>query len=191
MLIKELSLPGVKLITPRVFKDDRGFFFESWSEKSFKEIGLNRYFVQDNHSLSVQKGTLRGIHFQINPKAQTKLIRCSRGRVMDVAIDLRKGSGTYCKWIAVELSASNYEQLYIPAGFGHAFLTLEDNCEVQYKVDYAYAPDCDRSILWNDQDIDIDWPIETPTLSEKDKSAVSLKQSDINFSFKENPDEQW
>ena len=183
MKVMETDLPGVLIIEPRVFEDERGWFMESYSYRVFKELGIDAVFVQDNHSYSKRKGTLRGIHFQNNPVAQAKLVRCTRGKILDVAVDLRKGSPTYKKWIMVELSEENKRMLFIPKGFGHAFLTLTDDVEVQYKVDQYYSKEHDRSIRWNDPDIGIDWPIEEPILSEKDRNAPFLKDSDCNVFY--------
>jgi len=183
MRVIETDLPGVLIIEPRVFEDERGWFMESYSYRVFKELGIDAVFVQDNHSYSKRKGTLRGIHFQNNPMAQTRLVRCTRGKILDVAVDLRKGSPTYKKWIMVELSEENKRMLFIPRGFGHAFLTLTDDVEVQYKVDQYYSKELDRSIRWNDPDIGIDWPIKDPILSEKDRNAPLLKESDCNFVY--------
>lgn len=183
MKVMETDLPGVLIIEPRVFEDERGWFMESYSYRVFKELGIDVVFVQDNHSYSKRKGTFRGIHFQNNPMAQAKLIRCTRGKILDVAVDLRKGSPTYKKWIMVELSEENKRMLFIPKGFGHAFLTLTDDVEVQYKVDQYYSKEHDRSIRWNDPDIGIDWPIKDPIISEKDRNAPFLKDSDCNFVY--------
>jgi dTDP-4-dehydrorhamnose reductase/dTDP-4-dehydrorhamnose 3,5-epimerase len=147
-------------------------------------LGINIEFVQDNHSMSAQKGTLRGLHFQTNPKAQTKLVRCTKGKILDVAVDLRKRSSTYKQWVGVELSEDNKKQLLIPRGFAHGFLTLTDDVEVQYKVDEYYAPECDRSIRFDDPEIGVDWGIEDPILSEKDLKAPLLEDSDVDFSLK-------
>ena len=186
----ETELEGVYIIEPTVFGDNRGWFMESYSYEEFKKIGIDTVFIQDNHSYTVKKGTIRGIHFQINPKAQTKIVRCTRGRILDVAVDLRKDSPTYKKWIAVELTEENKKMLYIPKGFGHAFLTLTDNVEVQYKVDEYYSKEHDRSIRFDDPEINIEWHLEKygitePILSEKDKNAPYLKDSDINFIWSE------
>lgn len=184
--ITELDLPGVKIIEPTYFEDFRGYYCETYSSRTMQEYGLNPVFVQDNHSLSLKKGIIRGIHFQNNPKPQLKLVRCTRGRVMDYAVDLRRDSPTFCKWVAVELSEENRRQIWIPSGFGHAFITLEDNCEVQYKVDEWYYPELDRAIAWDDPDIAIDWGTTTPIISEKDTKAPTLAKSDVNFSVEEN-----
>lgn len=184
--ITELELPGVKLIEPIYYEDFRGYYCETYSSRTMNEAGLNTLFVQDNHSYSAKKGTIRGIHFQNNPKPQLKLVRCTRGRVMDYAVDLRKDSPSFKRWVAVELSAENRRQIWIPSGFGHAFITLEDNCEVQYKVDEWYYPEYDRSIAWHDADIGIPWQIDKPIISSKDMAAPSLAQSDVNFSLENN-----
>lgn len=158
---------------------------ESWSKKSFEALGLSYEFVQDNHSFSAQKGTLRGLHFQMNPHAQAKLVRCAHGAILDVAVDIRKGSESYGKWVAVDLSAENKKQLLIPRGFAHGFLTLTDDAEILYKADQYYAPEADRSIVWNDPAIGIEWGIIDPILSRKDQDAPLLADSDANFIFGE------
>lgn len=181
MEVRKTELENVFVLEPKVFGDHRGWFMESWSLKTMEAVGLNYKFVQDNHSFTVQKGTLRGIHFQLNPYAQAKLVRCTKGSVLDVVVDLRKSSLNYKKWIAVELSEENKCQLLIPRGFGHAFLTLNDDVEFVYKTDQYYNPENDRSIIWNDPEIGIAWPIHSPILSGKDRSAPLLRESDINF----------
>ncbi len=147
------------------------------------KLGLTYDFVQDNESFTAHKGTLRGIHFQLNPMAQTKLVRAARGAVLDVAVDLRRGSPHYQQWVAVELSADNHKQLLLPRGFGHGFLTLSDNVLFCYKVDQFYCPDADRSLRFDDPELGIDWGIDTPVLSAKDENAPLLKDSDCNFVF--------
>ena len=184
MNIIKTGIDDVLIIEPRVFGDHRGWFTETYSKMRFKELGIDIDFVQDNHSMSAQKGTLRGLHFQMNPKAQSKLVRCTKGKILDVAVDLRKGSSTYKKWVGVELSEDNKKQLLLPKGFAHGFLTLTDEVEVQYKVDEYYAPECDRSIRFDDCEIGVDWGIENPILSEKDLNAPLLKDSDVDFSLK-------
>lgn len=164
--------------------DHRGWFTETYSKEKFKEHGVEIDFIQDNHSFSAQKGTLRGLHFQLNPKAQTKLVRCTKGKILDVAVDLREGSPTYKKWIAVELTEENKKQLLIPKGFAHGFLTLTNDVEVQYKVDEYYSPENDRSIRFDDPDIGVIWGVDSPILSDKDLNAPSLKESAINFNYK-------
>lgn len=184
MNLIETSLPGVKVIEPKVFGDHRGWFMETYNYSIFKEAGIDIKFVQDNQSFSVAKGTLRGLHYQLNPKAQTKLVRCTRGTIFDVAVDIRKGSPTFGKWFGVELSAENKKQLLIPKGFAHGFMTLTNDVEVQYKVDEFYSPECDRGIIWNDSTIGIDWPINIiPVLSAKDEKAPNLSDADSNFNF--------
>lgn len=175
------EIKDLLVVEPNVFGDNRGWFFESYNEREFEENGINISFVQDNHSFSAQKGVLRGIHFQNDPYPQTKLVRCTKGRIWDVAVDLRKSSPTYLKWFGIELSADNHKMLLVPQGFGHGFVTLEDNCEVQYKVDNVYDKASDRSIKYNDPQINIDWPIKDVILSEKDIKAPYLKDSDVNF----------
>ncbi len=175
------ELDGVYIVQPKVFGDSRGFFMESYSEREFKKAGFNYNFVQDNHSLSEKKGTLRGIHFQKGEMAQAKLVRCTRGAILDIAVDLRKESPNYKKYIAVELSADNKRQLLIPRGYGHAFLTLTDFVEVQYKADNFYSPEHDGGVLWSDPEIGIDWGDTIPILSEKDKNAPLLADADIYF----------
>jgi dTDP-4-dehydrorhamnose reductase/dTDP-4-dehydrorhamnose 3,5-epimerase len=184
MNILKTEIDDILILEPRVFGDHRGWFTETYSKTKFQELGIDIEFVQDNHSMSAQKGILRGLHFQTNPKAQTKLVRCTKGKILDVAVDLRKGSSTYKKWVGVELSEDNKKQLLIPKGFAHGFLTLTDNVEVQYKVDEYYAPECDRSIRFDDPEIGVDWEIEDPILSEKDSKAPLLKDSDVDFSLK-------
>ncbi|MEH7544837.1 dTDP-4-dehydrorhamnose 3,5-epimerase [Neobacillus vireti] len=186
MNIVETSLSGVKIIEPKVFGDHRGWFTETYNETIFKEAGIDINFVQDNQSFSAVKGTLRGLHYQLNPKAQTKLVRCTRGSIFDVAVDIRKGSQTFGKWFGLELTAENKKQLLIPKGFAHGFMTLTDDVEVQYKVDELYAPECDRGIIWNDPAIGIEWPINiSPVLSAKDEKAPLLADSENNFSYGE------
>lgn len=184
MQIIKTNIEDVLIIEPRVFGDHRGWFSETYTKVKFDEIGKDISFVQDNHSMSSQKGTLRGLHFQVGPKAQTKLIRCTKGKIIDVAVDLRKGSTTYKKWVSIELSEDNKKQLLIPKGFAHGFLTLTDNVEVQYKVDEYYDPNCDRTIKFDDPEIGVEWGIDNPILSEKDLNAPLLKDSDIDFSLK-------
>ncbi|NEU32305.1 dTDP-4-dehydrorhamnose 3,5-epimerase [bacterium LRH843] len=186
MNIIETFLPGVKIIEPKVFGDHRGWFMETFSQALFKQAGIDIQFVQDNHSFSAAKGTLRGLHYQLQPKAQAKLVRCTKGAIFDVAIDIRKGSPTLGKWFGIKLSAENKRQLFVPKGFAHGFMTLLDGVEVQYKVDEFYAPEYDRSISWNDEAIGIVWPIDIdPIVSLKDKSAPPLSKADINFIYGE------
>ncbi|MCM3574400.1 dTDP-4-dehydrorhamnose 3,5-epimerase [Mesobacillus subterraneus] len=186
MEFRRTEIKDVIIIEPAVFGDHRGWFMETFSETWLKEIGLDINFVQDNQSFSATKGTLRGLHYQLNPKAQAKLVRCTKGSIFDVAVDIRKGSPTYGMWVGVELSAENKKQLLVPKGFAHGFMTLTEDVEVQYKVDELYAPDCDRGILWNDPSIAIEWPMDIqPVLSAKDENAPLLKDAESNFTFED------
>lgn len=183
MNVIKTEIDGVVIIEPKVFGDKRGYFFESYSAKKMKEHGLEYDFVQDNQSFSANKGTLRGIHFQNGEAAQAKLVRVCSGAVIDVAVDLRKGSPTYKKWVAVELSAENKRQLLIPRGFGHGFVTLTDNVEFLYKADNYYNAEQDRSILWCDEEIAVNWQVENPIISDKDAAAPKLSDSDVDFKY--------
>ena len=183
MKIIETEIPGVLVIEPDVFGDHRGWFCETWNRQKLHDAGIDADFVQDNQSYTKARGTLRGLHFQQNPMSQAKLVRVVRGAVLDVAGDLRKGSPTYLKHVGVELSAENKRQFFIPKGFAHGFLTLTDDVEFVYKVDAPYAPDCDRSVRFDDPEIGVDWPCEEPILSDKDKKAPLLRDSDCNFVF--------
>jgi len=176
------NLPGVKIVEATVFGDYRGWFMESYSYDKFNEAGINLNFVQDNQSYSAVKGTLRGLHYQLNPKSQTKLVRCTRGAIFDVAVDIRRGSATFGKWFGIELNEENKKQLLIPKGFAHGFMTLTNDVEVQYKVDEFYSPEHERGIIWNDPEININWPIDIkPVLSAKDEKAPLLKDAENNF----------
>jgi dTDP-4-dehydrorhamnose 3,5-epimerase len=181
------DLSEVILIKPKVFGDERGFFMESYKKSDFEKVGIDEDFVQDNHSKS-KKGILRGLHYQLNPRAQGKLVRCIRGKIFDVAVDIRRGSPTFGKYIAVELSEENHLMLWIPKGFAHGFLTLSEEAEVIYKVSGSeYSPEHDRAIRWNDPEINIKWPIDgEPILSPKDQQAPLLKDAEINFVYGEN-----
>lgn len=181
MKFTETEIPGVYVVEPQIFGDHRGFFMESWSKRAFENAGLFYDFVQDNHSSSARKGTLRGIHFQRGDKAQAKLVRCVRGTVLDVAVDLRPSSPTYKRWVAVELSAENKRQLLIPRGFGHGFVTLTDEVEFLYKADNPYAAEADGGIRWNDPELAVEWSVETPVLSEKDRASPFLKDAVTGF----------
>ena len=181
----DTSLPGVFIIEPQVFGDHRGYFMETYSTITFAEIGILNTFVQDNQSFTAQKGTLRGIHFQNAPMAQAKLVRVTRGAALDVAVDLRKGSPSYLKWVGVELSAQNKLMLFIPRGFGHGFLTLTDDVEFLYKVDNLYSREYDCGIRFDDPAIGVDWGIDAPILSGKDAAAPLLKDSSCNFRYEE------
>ncbi len=178
------ELDGAIIIEPDVFSDHRGWFMESWSKKKYEELGINVDFVQDNESFTAKKGTLRGLHFQMDPMAQSKIVRVVKGAVLDVAVDLRKNSPTYLKWISVELSEDNKRQFFIPKGFAHGFVTLTDNVQFVYKCDNFYSKECDRSIRFDDPEIGVEWGITDPIVSDKDKNAPLLKDSDCNFVFK-------
>jgi dTDP-4-dehydrorhamnose 3,5-epimerase len=181
MKIIETKLDGVIIIEPDVFGDYRGFFMESYNEQKFKEHGLDFNFLQDNHSLSVEAGTIRGLHYQLHPKAQTKLVRVLTGAIYDVVVDIRKDSPTFGQWVGVILSEDNKRQLLVPKGFAHGICTLVTNTQVFYKVDEFYSPENDRGILWNDPAIGIDWPTSKPILSDKDKVHPLLEEAEINF----------
>lgn len=176
-----LTIPDVILIQPPLFSDARGFFSETYKASEFKANGIDVTFIQDNHAAS-NAGVIRGLHFQKNPHAQGKLVRVVCGKIMDVAVDIRKGSPTYGQWISAILSAKNNSMLWIPAGFAHGLCVLENNTHVLYKVSGSeYRPQDDRSIAWNDPDINIQWPIENPELSNKDRDAPLLRNCDHNF----------
>jgi len=181
--IIETRFKDAFLIEPKVFGDHRGFFMESYNDKVFKELGFNYEFVQDNHSLSVEVGTLRGLHYQLEPYAQTKLVRVIRGAIYDVIVDIRKGSPTYGEWQGFILSEGNKRQLLVPKGFAHGFCTIVPNTEVLYKVDNYYSPEHDRGICWNDPDLNIDWPTNSPILSEKDSKHPRLAEAENNFTY--------
>lgn len=180
--VSELGL-GVLIIEPDYYEDHRGYYSESYSKRSFAEHNIQVEFIQDNHSYSKSKGTIRGVHFQNNPMAQSKIVRCTNGRLIDYAVDLRKGSPTFKQWVSVELSKENRKQILIPAGFGHAFETLEDDVEVIYKVDNFYDKSFDKSIRWDDIEINITWRTNNPILSKKDLESSTLKESDVNFLY--------
>jgi dTDP-4-dehydrorhamnose 3,5-epimerase len=174
--VARFSLDGVMMVTSRRFGDARGFFCETWSARDLAACGLETEFVQDNYSTSAQVGTIRGLHFQSMPEPQAKLVRVLRGRVLDVAVDIRRASPTFGQHVAVELSAEAGNQLFVPVGFAHGFCTLEPDCEVAYKVTGYYAPACDKGLAWDDPEIGIDWPLPPggPTLSDKDTHQPRL-----------------
>ena len=175
------DFPGLYVIEPKVFQDERGFFMESYNRAVFQAYGLNIDFQQDNHARSERRGVLRGLHFQIPPFSQTKLVRATRGSVHDVVADLRVGSPTYGKHFSVVLSAENFKMLLVPQGFAHGYQCLEDGTEIQYKVDSLYAPSHDRGLAWNDPDLGIVWPVANPVLSEKDSALPGLKDFESPF----------
>lgn len=181
MNLTETGIKGVYLIEPAVFGDNRGWFYESYSALKFAQLGIDTVFVQDNRSFSEKKGTVRGLHCQKAPAAQAKLVSCTRGSIIDVAVDIRKDSPTYLRHVAVELSGENKKMLYIPKGCLHGFVTLTDNVELSYKVDDYYSPENDRSIRFDDPIFGIDWGTDNPILSEKDRNAPLFSQSDVEF----------
>lgn len=188
MNVVKTKIPGVLIIEPDVHGDHRGYFMETYSKQKYRDLGINAEFVQDNMSFSAQKGTLRGLHWQNAPMAQSKLVSCTKGIVIDVAVDIRNGSPTYKQWISVELSAENKKQFFIPQGFAHGFLTLTDNVEFRYKVDNFYSKEHDRGVRYDDPSIAVDWGsllngIE-PVLSDKDKLGPVLDACDCNFNYK-------
>jgi len=176
MEIKNHKLKGVYEIILNPHLDERGFFMRVYDDKLFKEHGINNKWVQENHSFSKNKGIIRGLHFQFPPYAETKLIRCIKGSIMDVFVDLRKNSPTFGKWGSIILSEENKKMILIPRGFAHGFCTLTEKSEVLYKVDNYYAPEYEGGIIWNDPDLNINWPVEHPILSEKDKKNLSFKE---------------
>ncbi len=179
--VKPLALEGVLEISPRKFGDDRGFFSETYNAESFAEAGITLQFVQDNHSLSASKGVLRGLHYQLPPRAQDKLVRVVKGSILDVVVDIRKSSPTFRKWVSLEVSAKKWNQILVPKGFAHGFVTLEENTEVVYKVTDYYSPEHDRSVRFDDPSIGIEWPFEASAiqLSDKDRKAPLLDGADI------------
>lgn len=178
------QLPDVLLIEPRTFPDDRGWFCETYKKSDFAAHGVDFDFSQDNHSRSTSKGILRGLHFQKEPAAQGKLVRCVVGEIFDVAVDIRKGSPTYTKWVSATLSADNHAMIWVPPGFAHGVLTISEIAEITYKVTSEYSPTHDRSVRWNDPAIGIAWPVANPILSRKDAEAPLLQDADNNFSWK-------
>ncbi|PJN58974.1 dTDP-4-dehydrorhamnose 3,5-epimerase [Paenibacillus sp. GM1FR] len=178
-----LKLEGSLLLEPMVHEDHRGFFMESYNVAVLKKNGISKEFIQDSQSFSRETGVLRGLHYQLNPKAQTKLIRVISGAIYDVILDIRHNSPTFGQWIGVILSEYNHRQLLIPQGFAHGFCTLVPNTKVLYKVDEYYSPENDRGILWSDPALGIDWPTSNPVLSDKDQRHPMLKDAEINFNF--------
>jgi len=178
--VRELGLEGVIEIKPRRFSDDRGFFSETYNAEAFAAAGIDLVFVQDNHSLSASSGVLRGLHYQLPPRAQDKLVRVTKGAILDVAVDIRRHSPDFGKWVALEVSAEKWNQILVPKGFAHGFLTLRDGTEVLYKVTDTYSPDHDRSIRFDDPDIGIEWPLPAASLilSQKDRNAPFLRAAE-------------
>lgn len=177
------EIKDVIVLIPKTFPDDRGCFFEVYSEKALKDIGIDFKLSQENYIVNEQKGVIRGLHFQNDPYAQAKIVRCINGEVDDVAVDMRKGSPTYLKWVMVRLTAQNKKQLYLPKGFAHGVISRTQYSEVQYVVDEGYAPEADRNIRYDDPEINVDWMEDLPILSAKDKNAPSLRESDCNFVY--------
>lgn len=181
MIVRQLKLDGLLEINPRRFSDARGFFSETYNGKTFAEVGIDMNFVQDNHSYSITKGVVRGLHYQLPPFAQDKLVRVTRGAILDVAVDIRKSSQTFGKWFALEVSAEKWNQILVPKGFAHGFMTLVENTEVIYKVTDYYSPEHDRSIRFDDPEIGINWPLPSSgvQLSDKDQKAPYLADSEV------------
>jgi dTDP-4-dehydrorhamnose 3,5-epimerase len=185
MFVERLRISEIVAIKPARYEDERGFFSETYNRRALAEVGIETEFVQDNHSLSVPQGTLRGLHFQAPPTAQAKLVSVVRGAMLDVAVDLRVGSPSFGQHVCCELSAREWNQIYIPQGFAHGFCTLEPDTEVTYKVSDYYAPELDRGLMWNDPALGIDWPISDPLLSEKDRSHPPLRDLPQYFTYKQ------
>jgi dTDP-4-dehydrorhamnose 3,5-epimerase len=183
MNIEALAIADVKVLTPRVFSDDRGYFLETWSEAAFSRAGIPDQFVQDNHASSIKAGTVRGLHFQNPPHAQGKLVRAVRGSILDVAVDIRRSSATYGRHVSVVLSADNKKQIWVPPGFAHGYVTLEPDTEVVYKVSHGYAPAAEGGIIWNDPALGIDWQLngQPPLLSGKDLILKPLAETQHGF----------
>ncbi len=184
MDIQKTDIDGAVVLTPKVFGDNRGWFMESYSKRTLEQAGIFDDFIQDNRSFSAEKGTLRGLHCQTEPMAQAKLLTCLKGEIMDIAVDIRKGSPTYKKVVYVHLTEENKKMFYIPAGCLHGFVTLSDNVEVMYKVNNFYSPENDRSVRFDDPDLGVEWNVENPILSQKDLNAPLLKDSDVEFNYK-------
>jgi dTDP-4-dehydrorhamnose 3,5-epimerase len=184
MEVEATSLPGVLLLKPRYFRDARGYFVETYNARSAREAGLTAAFVQDNQALSRRRGTVRALHFQVPPKVQAKLVRVLHGSIYDVAVDLRVGSPSYGKWVAVTLTAEGGEQILVPRGFAHGYCTLEDNTEVAYKVDDYYAPDCERGLIWDDPTLGIGWPVAPADAVLSDKDCKLPRFADFTSPFR-------
>jgi dTDP-4-dehydrorhamnose 3,5-epimerase len=183
MIVYEGKLKGVLLIESTVFEDNRGFFMESYNREEFRKHGITMDWIQDNHSLSAQPGVIRGLHYQLEPKAQTKLVRVTVGAIYDVVVDIRVGTPTFGQWESYELTASNKQQLLVPRGFAHGFCTLMPNTEVQYKVDERFSKEHDRGIAWDDPTLGIPWPVTDPYLSNKDSCHPILTEAEINYVY--------
>ncbi len=179
---ERLEIPEIILIEPKIFKDTRGFFMETYKYSDFVSVDVKAHFVQDNYSRS-SRGVLRGLHYQKEPDAQGKLVQCLQGKIFDVAADIRKGSPTFGRWVSAELSQENGRMLYVPPGFAHGFLVLSESADVIYKCTREYSPENDRGVIWNDPDLNIEWPLKNPFLSEKDGGHPLLKDIDNNFEY--------
>ena len=184
MEFEKTQIDGAVVLEPKVFGDNRGWFMESYSKRTLEEAGIFDEFIQDNRSFSAEKGTLRGLHCQTEPMAQAKLLTCLKGEILDIAVDIRKGSPTYMKWVGVKLSEENKKMFYIPAGCLHGFVTLTDNVEVMYKVNNFYSPENDRSVRFDDPALGVEWGVANPILSQKDMNAPLLEDSDVEFIYK-------
>jgi len=185
MQIKATEIPGVLLLNPRYFNDARGYFVETYNVRAARNAGLMAEFVQDNQALSLKRGTVRALHFQVPPKAQAKLVRVLRGSIYDVAVDLRSGSSSYGRWVGATLTAQGGEQIFVPRGFAHGYCTLEDGTEVAYKVDDYYAPDCERGLAWDDPTLNVSWPVSSPdaVLSDKDRKLPAFADFATPFRY--------
>jgi dTDP-4-dehydrorhamnose 3,5-epimerase len=183
-----LEIPEVVLVRARAFADARGFFMEAYKRSEFVANGIPHSFVQDNFSRSARRGVLRGLHYQKAPKAQGKLVMVLRGRIWDVAVDIRRGSPTYGRWVAAELSEEDHTMLWVPPGFAHGFCVLSDGADVLYKCTDEYAPELDRGVRWDDPELGIPWPVEEPVLSEKDRSWPGLREADNNYVYGAQPE---
>lgn len=183
MKVTKGRLPGILLLEPHAYVDSRGFFMESYNEETFKKIGIKEKFIQDNHSLSLQAGIIRGMHYQLANAAQTKLVRTVTGSIFDVVVDIRKGSPTFGEWEGFILSEDNKRQLYVPKGFAHGFCTISTNAQVLYKADTLYSKENERGLAWNDEEIGIAWPTANPILSEKDRDHPKLKLAENDFQW--------
>lgn len=184
-MIEHLAITDVLVIAPKIFRDERGFFSETYNQKTLAAAGFDQTFVQDNHSMSRDRGVVRGLHFQINPEPQGKLVRVVRGAIFDVAVDIRHGSPTFGQHVSRVISADNWEQLWVPVGFAHGFCTIEPDTEVIYKVTGYYSPECDRGMAWNDPALGIDWPVaaDDAVLSAKDKTHPPLGDLPAYFTY--------
>lgn len=183
MKAEPLAIPDVILIQTKIFGDDRGSFSETWNQRAFRNAGIEAEFVQDNHAKSASAGTVRGLHYQAPPHAQGKLVRVIRGAILDVAVDMRKGSPTFGRSVSATLTAENAHQLWVPAGFAHGYAALEDNTEVLYKVTDFYAPECEGGVLWNDPDLAIDWPVDAGSAQLSGKDLKLPRFSDVASPF--------